>query len=181
MDFIGARNSGAGTIGSPNPGGSEVALAPAGERWTGSFASTNRSVNASLLQAETLDSDRNSTGIDPGHDLWPNNLEKPSDEFVLWGDSLPADPDNPYEAQFGHTILADKVLEAVRVNALKRAGDLCRNGCCKQVRTRLIWVERGGKKLIHKPTIKQTDYEGKIRIQDMVVNCKTWSYSYVDR
>jgi RHS repeat-associated protein len=121
----------------------------------------------------------NSIGLDGVHDLWPTDLEKPDDEFVLWGDDLAPNPENPYEAQFGRTILADAVFDAVRGNALKRAGELCRDGCCKQVQIRFIWVE--GKKRIHNPTNKQTDYEGKTRIQDMGVNCNPWSYSYVDR
>lgn len=121
----------------------------------------------------------NSAGLDETHDLWPADLEKPNDEFVSWGDSLAPDPENPYEANVGGTLLADPVLDAVRVNALKRAGDLCRNRCCKQVRIRFIWVE--GKKRIHNPTNSQTDYDGKAKIQDMVVDCKSWRFSYVER
>jgi hypothetical protein len=113
----------------------------------------------------------NSNGLLPEEDLYPNKPE--TDCQIHWGSQV-RDPNNPNVTKFGQRPLADDIFDQVYKNAEQRAQELCKKNCCSKVRVRFIWISKDvGDDPIENPRNKDTDYEGKLKIQDYVFDCKT--------
>jgi len=122
----------------------------------------------------------NGKGIPDGGDLWPRIPERRPGVKLEWG-ILPPSENDPYAWRMNPDVmLADKVFDLVYGNILTKGADLCRNGCCKQVRVRFIWVAKNGD-IVHNPTNKQTGYQGKKTIQDFVIDCKSGKSRFLER
>jgi RHS repeat-associated protein len=123
--------------------------------------------------------DANSQGIPPDKDL--NPIKPDPDITIQWGDYSEA-PGDSSKAEYSRIPLADKMFDTVYKNAVQRAQALCKQNCCAAIRVRFIWKPKpANSKLIENPLNSQTDYGGKLTIQDYVWNCNSPSKTLVPR
>lgn len=125
---------------------------------------------------------QNVTGLPDQLNLWAGAGASEDDNWnsdtVGWGDTWTQlqDPNNPgfSTPQTGSHPLADPALTAAYENAHRAAAELCRNGCCKTVIVRFIYISKKGK-IIESPNASDIEYQGrwKDKLKSYSLDCQT--------